>query len=76
METMKQPEREPGIKCPRCGAFIRTSIDELLTVRSLWCRECRLELKLDRWASSRALSALEKVQTAQKKVQDASKFNR
>lgn len=72
---MKQPDREPGLKCPGCGAFIRTSIEELLTVHSLRCSECKLELKLDRWASAKALDALQKVQDAQHEVQKTSKFN-
>ncbi len=76
MNQMKKPDREPGLKCPVCGAFIRTSIEELLTVHSLYCKECHLELHLDRWASAKALSALGKVQEAQRKVQASSKFNR
>lgn len=76
MNQTKKPDREPGLKCPACGAFIRTSIEELLTVRSLYCEVCHLELHLDRWASAKALSALQKVQEAQRKVQESSKFNR
>lgn len=76
MDQTQQPNREPGIKCPRCGAFIRTSVEELLMARSLWCTECRLELKLDRRASGQALNALQKVQDARLKVNKASKFNR
>ncbi len=76
MDQRKPPERQPGLRCPVCGAFIRTSIEELLSVHSLRCSECRLELKLDRWASAKALQALEKVQDARKKVENTSKFNR
>lgn len=68
--------REPGLGCPRCGTFIRTSITQLLTIRSLRCPHCLLELKLDRQASTEALGILQKVQAAQERVQNASKFNR
>lgn len=71
-----QTDREPGLGCPRCGTFIRTTIAELLTTRSLRCPRCLLELKLDRQASGEALGVLKKVQDAQEKVQKASKFNR
>ena len=33
-------QREAGMKCPKCGAFIRTSIFQLLTTNALVCPSC------------------------------------
>ena len=67
--------REPGLSCPCCGAFIRTSIRELLTKSSLFCPCCLLELRLDREASEEALHILQKVNEAQERVEKGGKFN-
>lgn len=76
MEPKNKSQREPGFACPNCGAVIMTSIEELLTCRSLRCSACHLELKLDRWESRQALNALEKIKEARQRVEKTSKFNR
>ena len=43
--AMRCPEQaggqcEAGMKCPKCGAFIRTSIFQLLTTNALVCPSC------------------------------------
>lgn len=76
MKQVQQNDREPGLGCPRCGTFIPTTITQLLTIRSLRCPRCLLELRLDRQASDEALDILKRVNTAQEKVQKASRFNR
>ena len=55
---------EAGMKCPKCGAFIRTSIFQLLTTNALVCPSCHLRLNIDRMKSKPAFDALRKVQAA------------
>ncbi len=76
MESNAQDTRTPGMACPRCGAFIPTSIAELLTSPYLRCPHCLLQLNIDRQQSARALKALAKVEEARHKVEKSSKFNR
>ena len=70
METNKiaPQQRIPGMPCPRCGNFIPTSINELLSANYLRCPTCQLQLNIDRQNSRKALNALEKVEEAQKRM--------
>ena len=61
-------EQKAGMKCPQCGAFIETSIFELLTSNALQCPSCHLRLNIDRMKSKAAFDALRKVQNAQEKL--------
>ena len=67
-------QKQPGLNCPQCGTFIPTTIAELLSARSLRCPHCRLELTINRKESKRALEILQKVDDAQKNLDNASKF--
>lgn len=69
-------EQKTGLKCPQCGAFIETTILQLLTSQALVCPACRLRLNIDRMKSRQAFEALRKVQAAQKNLEEKSKFNR
>lgn len=69
-------EQKVGMKCPQCGAFIETSIFQLLTTNALVCPACHLRLRIDRMKSREAFDALRKVQVAQKNLEQKSKFNR
>ena len=77
METnyISAQQRIPGMPCPRCGNFIPTSINELLSANYLRCPTCQLQLNIDRHNSQRALNALEKVEEAQRLLDEKSKFN-
>ncbi len=72
----KTAERIPGIDCPRCGKFIQISISELLTVHSIRCPHCLLQLIINRKESGNALEALRKVEEAHRQVDKTRKFNR
>lgn len=63
-------ERVPGISCPRCNQFIQTSIAELLADKSIRCTHCNLQLIIDHQQSQTALDALEKVDKAQRRVEE------
>lgn len=69
-------QQKTGMKCPQCGAFIETTILQLLTVRVLKCSSCYLELSIDRMKSKPAFDALRKVQKAQQNLEKSSKFNK
>lgn len=69
-------EQKTGLKCPRCGNFIETSIFQLLTTTALICPSCHLRLNIDRLKSKRAFDALRKVKAAQDNLESKSKFNR
>lgn len=68
-------DQKSGMKCPQCGAFIETSIFELLTSSALACPACHLHLSIDRMKSKTAFDALRKVQNAQQNLEQKSKFN-
>lgn len=68
-------EQKAGMKCPQCGAFIETSIFELLTTNALVCPSCHLRLSIDRMKSKPAFDALRKVQNAKQNLEQKSKFN-
>ncbi|WP_455671598.1 hypothetical protein [Phocaeicola sp.] len=68
-------EQKAGMKCPQCGAFIETSIFELLTTNALVCPACHLRLSIDRMKSKPAFDALRKVQNAKRNLEQKSKFN-
>ena len=61
-------EQKAGMKCPQCGAFIETSIFELLTSNALQCPSCHLRLNIDRMKSKAAFDALRKVQNARHEI--------
>lgn len=67
-------QKSPGLNCPQCGHFIPTTITELLSARSLRCPHCRLELTINRRESQRAMEILQKVDDAQKNLDNASKL--
>lgn len=69
-------EQKVGLKCPQCGAFIETSIFQLLTTNALICPLCHLRLDIDRTKSKPAFDALRKVKAAQDNVESKRKFNR
>lgn len=69
-------EQKVGMKCPQCGAFIGTSIFQLLTTNALVCPACQLRLRIDRMKSRQAFEALRKVEMARKNVEQKSKFSR
>ena len=67
-------QKQPGLTCPKCGHFIPTTITELLSARALCCPHCRLEVTINRHESKRAMEILQKVDDAQKKLDNASKY--
>lgn len=53
-------QKTPGLNCPQCGAFIPTSIPELLYSSGLHCMHCGLTLTINRNESKRAMEILKK----------------
>lgn len=74
MDNNQQPKA--GMKCPQCGAFIETSILQLLTSTALVCPECGLRLVIDRLKSKAAFDAMRKVQAAKDNLDRKSHFRR
>jgi uncharacterized paraquat-inducible protein A len=68
-------QQTPGLKCPQCGQFIPTTINELLSAQALKCPYCGLELTINRNESRQAMEILKEVDTAAKNLEKASKFN-
>jgi len=73
---MKQQQKIPGIRCPHCGNFIPTSIQQILFSGCLFCPTCGLKLNIDKRKSDKALKTLQKVDEAQKRVEDEYKFSK
>lgn len=69
-------QQQVGLKCPQCGAFIETSIFQLLTANALVCHSCHLRLNIDRMKSRPAFDALRKAQAAQDNLEKKSHFKR
>lgn len=67
-------EQKTGMKCPQCGAFIETSVFQLLTTNALVCPSCHLRLRIDRMKSQKAFEIMRKVQTAKDNLEQKSKF--
>lgn len=66
---------EPGMKCPQCGAFIIITVSDRITKNFFECPNCHLRLSNDRLESKPTSEALRKVQKAQEKLEEKSKFN-
>jgi hypothetical protein len=60
------PERA-GIPCPQCGAFIEIRIEDLLRRTFFRCRQCGLELTLNR---AQTADALESVKALEGSIED------
>ncbi|MDO4196395.1 MAG: hypothetical protein Q4D33_09615 [Prevotellaceae bacterium] len=71
---MNNTQKEPGMNCPQCGNFIRTSIVELLSATGLKCHHCGLVLTINRNESKRAMDLLREVNDAKNNLDRASKF--
>lgn len=41
-------QRLPGIRCPHCGNFIPTSIEQILYSSCLFCPTCGLKVDIDK----------------------------
>lgn len=67
--TTSPQQQMAGLNCPRCHAFIPTSITELLRAMALVCPCCQLRLSIDPLKSKTALQALGKIQAAQKQLE-------
>lgn len=67
---------KPGLKCPRCGSFIETSMEQIITGTPLFCPKCHLKLSIDMTKSREAIDALKKVKEAKDRVEKASHFSR
>ena len=63
----QQQQRVPGIRCPQCGNFIPTSIQQILFSQVLFCPTCGLKLNIDKRKSEKALKILEKVDEAMRR---------
>ena len=74
---MQQDQQHvPGIRCPHCGNFIPTSIQQILFSGVLFCPTCGLKLNIDKRKSDKALEILKKVDEAQKRVEEISHFSK
>ena len=69
-------QKTPGLNCPKCGAFIPTSISELLSASGLRCPQCHLVLTINRHESKRAMEILMNVDEAQQNLKKATSFQR
>lgn len=69
-------QKTPGLNCPKCGAFIPTSISELLSASGLSCPQCHLVLTINRHESKRAMEILKNVDEAQQNLKKATSFQR
>lgn len=66
--TQDTPQHMPGIKCPNCGNFIPSSIEQILFSRVLFCPTCGLKLNIDKRKSDKALQILAKVDEAARRT--------
>lgn len=76
LRTQYSSQHMPGMQCPNCGNFIPTSIKQILFSNSLCCSICGLRINIDKRKSDKALKILEKVDKAQRKVEDSSYYSK
>lgn len=69
-------QRKPGLKCPKCGTFIETSMEQIILGHPLICKNCRLKLLIDTEKSRRAIEALKEVKEVKDKVEKTGHFSR
>ena len=69
-------QRTPGIPCPNCRNLIPISIQQIINASVVFCPICGLKLDIDKRKSDKALKLLAKVDEAQKRIEDASRFNK
>lgn len=67
-------QRKPGFDCPQCRTRIVIGITDLLGNGAIQCSHCQLEMKMDWKADPRARQALENLQVAAAKVEQARRF--
>ena len=67
-------QRKPGFPCPRCTTPIIVGIPQLLGGGGVACSQCGLKLEMTWQRDGRALRALENLQAAAAKVEQARKF--
>lgn len=46
IRMLDQPQA-PGFACPRCGGWIRVTVDDLLARERIFCVNCGLQLTID-----------------------------
>ncbi|MCF0166139.1 MAG: hypothetical protein HUJ89_03025 [Bacteroidales bacterium] len=63
-------QQTPGMKCPQCGMFIPTTINDILTQPALICPYCGLCLTINREESRRAMEILKDVNEAQQNLNE------
>jgi len=63
--TTRPAASKAGLPCPKCGALIELTLENLLVRRNFTCLtpQCRTTLTLDATASSEALSVIRKIRT-------------
>ena len=66
----------PGLGCPNCGQMIPVSMQQILHDKALRCPCCGLLLSIDKNKSDKALMILQKVDEAQKRVEETSHFSK
>ncbi len=63
----------PGMKCPQCGAFIPTTVQQITTSSCIVCPNCQIRLNIDKLPNRRAIDALKKAQAAQDAIEEKKK---
>lgn len=68
---LQDNNKQAGFKCPACGEFIPTSMEELVSCPQITCIHCGLVLMLDRNQSGKAIELMNNVLDAKRRVDEA-----
>ncbi len=76
LRTQYSSQHISCMQCPNCENFIPASIQQILFSNSLCCPICGLRININKRKSDKALKILEKVDEAQRKVEDSSYYSK
>lgn len=76
MSNYDNRQRPTGFNCPVCKGFIPIAMTQLLNAEDITCPHCRLEIRINKEGSRKAIDALGKVHEAEDQVRKASVFSR
>ena len=69
-DNPQDKQRVPGFACPHCGQFMPVPTQQLLHQKNLVCPWCHYRLEIDRQMSEKVQSILDRVDDANRKVDD------
>jgi transcription elongation factor Elf1 len=65
----------PGVLCPECQGVIKFTLQQLLSMRPVYCSNCGLKLTMDVAQSQESVQTLQRLQKAMDQLEALPYFN-